>query len=288
MVSVQKFIDKIDYSEYSNKELLTIPLTMFGLAVVVILSYYLMFGSPVVLGIEFIGGSEVRVSGADSASAVSSAFSTTPSSIQSVPSDNSYIVQFREDTNVSQFSSEAEAAGLTVQSSSQISPTFGSDSQMLTIYGLLFAFVSMGVLVYGLFRTSIPSIAVISSAISDIIVPVAVMNLVGIELTLGTVAALLMLIGYSVDSDMLLNDYVVRRGGEFYDSVYEAMDTGITMTLTSLVAMWIMAISAYFLGVPLLRDIGFVIGVGLIVDLINTYLMNVSILRWYRFKAGGS
>jgi preprotein translocase subunit SecF len=66
------------------------------------------------------------------------------------------------------------------------------------------------------------------------------------------------------------------------------MDTGITMTLTSILAMAVMAIISSFAGIPLLRDIGVIIVFGLIIDIMNTYMMNVTILRWYRFNKGGS
>ena len=110
----------------------------------------------------------------------------------------------------------------------------------------------MALLVFALFRIFVPSIAVIASAFSDIVVPLALMDLFGIKLSLGTVAALLMLIGYSVDSDILLNNHVLRRRGDFYESTYRARRTGVTMTLTSIAAMTVMAIVAsdFVLGIP--------------------------------------
>lgn len=289
MIGTKDIIERIDYDEYSNRDLLIIPGVLALLAVLVIGGYFVVTGSPVILGIEFIGGSELRLApdqGVESPQdSIESAFTGTPSSIQSVPADGTYIVKFRgEGQDVGELESQAEAAGFTVQSSSEISPTFGADSQRLTVIGMLFALVAVGFLVYGLFRTFVPSVAVILSALSDVLVPIAMMNVLGIEMTLGTVAALLMLVGYSVDSDMLLNDYVVRRGGDFYTQVYAAMDTGVTMTLTSFVAMVIMAVGATILGVPLLQDIGLIIAFGLVVDVLNTYLMNVTLLRWYRFS----
>jgi preprotein translocase subunit SecF len=109
----------------------------------------------------------------------------------------------------------------------------------------------------------------------------------GIKLSLGTVAALLMLIGYSVDSDILLNNQILRRGtGGFYESTYRAMETGVTMTVTSMAAMGVMAILATYYGIDLLADIGLILFIGLAADLMNTYLLNLSLLRWYKF--GGS
>jgi preprotein translocase subunit SecF len=135
-----------------------------------------------------------------------------------------------------------------------------------------------------MFRTFVPSIAVVVSAFSDVVVPVALMNLLGIELTLGTVAALLMLIGYSVDSDILLNNHILRRSGDFYESTYRAMRTGVTMTLTSLSAMIVMTVVATLFGIQLLAAIGTVLVFGLATDLLNTYMLNLSLLRWYKYE----
>lgn len=289
-LEVSSIIDAVDYEEYSNKQLLVIPLSVLALALLVIAVWFVTTGSPVILGIEFVGGTELRVTPNESVSSpqqeLNTAFATEPSSVQSVPSQDSYIVSFRgEGTDTDALTQQAEEAGFTVQSSSQISPSFGQGAQKTALLGMLIAFIAMSLVIFGLFRTAVPSLAVVASAFSDIMIPLALMNLLGIELTLGTIAALLMLLGYSVDSDMLLNDYVVRRGGNFYDAVYEAMDTGLTMTTTSLISMAVLAVGATLLGIPLLQEIGIVIGLGLLVDVMNTYMMNVSLLRWYRFGA---
>jgi preprotein translocase subunit SecF len=146
------------------------------------------------------------------------------------------------------------------------------------------AFAGMSLLVFSLFRTFVPSIAVVVSAFSDIMIPLALMNLLGIKLSLGTVAALLMLIGYSVDSDLLLNNHILRRRGGFYESAYRAMRTGVTMTLTSIAAMVTMTVIATLLAIPLLPEIGLILVLGLSADLMNTYMLNMSLLRWYKYE----
>ncbi len=117
----------------------------------------------------------------------------------------------------------------------------------------------MSVLAFLLFRTFVPSIAIVLSAFSDIVIPLAFMSLAGIQLSLGTVAALLMLIGYSVDSDILLNNHILRRSGDFYESTHRASRTGITMTVTSMMAMLVMGIAASLFGVELLASIGIIL-----------------------------
>jgi preprotein translocase subunit SecF len=87
-----------------------------------------------------------------------------------------------------------------------------------------------------------------------------------------------------VDSDLLLNNHILRRSGGFYESTYRAMRTGVTMTLTSIAAMTVMSITAFLFGIPLLPAVGAVLVFGLTADLMNTYMLNVTLLRYYKYE----
>ena len=277
-------VPDVDYTEYSNRQLLVVPLALLAVALLVLVGWWAMTGAPVDPGIEFTGGSELRVETGLTQSEIPGEFDSEVATIQAVAgSSDTYVLQFQSN-DAQGLSDQARAAGMEVLQSSSTSPALASDSQNLAIIGVLVAFLGMSILVFALFRTFVPSLAVVLSAASDIIVPLAVMNLLGIKLSLGTVAALLMLIGYSVDSDILLNNHVLRRSGEFYESVYNARETGVTMTVTSIAAMTVMAILATFFGISIMADIGLVLVIGLTADLINTYLLNVTLLRWYKFE----
>jgi preprotein translocase subunit SecF len=127
----------------------------------------------------------------------------------------------------------------------------------------------------------VPSLAVVLSAVSDIAITVAIMSVLGITLTLGTIAALLMVIGYSVDSDILLTTRLIKRRGELNDKVRRAMKTGVTMTLTTLSAMIVLWVVSQH---PTLDSIAIVLIFALIIDLINTWMLNTGILMWYLGK----
>jgi preprotein translocase subunit SecF len=247
-----------------------------------------MTGVPVDRGMEFTGGTEVRVSVDDSVDnpreQIRRAFEEEPESVASVSGTGSYIVQFPEGTITPEEieNSVENSEGLRVSELSQISASLGGDAQLTAIYGILAAFVLMSIFVVALFRSVIPAVVIILSAVSNILIGLAAMNIAGIQLSLGTVGALLMLIGYSVDSDILLNTHILRsRRKDFVENVHRAMRTGVTMTLTSLSAMVVMFVVATVFGIGLLADMGFLLAVGLTADLANTYMMNVSILRWY-------
>ncbi|ELZ48915.1 preprotein translocase subunit SecF [Halorubrum coriense DSM 10284] len=290
MVAIE--VPEVNYTDYSNRQLAAVPLAFLVLALAIIGGWVVATGAPANLGLEFTGGVELRVAddtNGDVQQQIQTAFDREPDSVRTIPGDDVVVVTFQAAQDdpeglANDLQDQADAAGLTTTAVDQVSPSFASDTARTALFGVALAFLGMSVLVFALFRTFVPSLAVVASAFSDLVIPVAAMNLLGIQMTLGTIAALLMIIGYSVDSDILLNDSVLRRTGEFYESVSRAMRTGVTMTLTSIAAMIVMAVVASVFGIGLLRDIGIILAVGLCADLMNTYLMNVSLLRWYKFE----
>ena len=279
---VELDVERIDYERYTNRQLMAGPLIVLAVALLVIGGWYAVTGSPVNPGIEFTGGTELQLVADASGSQIRAAFDSPVESVRAIPATgDAYVVTFQS-TDAAALEAQARAAGFEVTSAQSTSPSFGGNTQQLALLGVATAFVGMSIVAFLLFRTVVPSLAIVVSAFSDIVVPVAIMNLVGIELSLGTVAALLMLIGYSVDSDILLTNHVLRRRGGFYESAYRAMRTGVTMTLTSLSASIVMALAAFVFGIDLLTAIGTVLALGLATDLMNTYLFNLGLLRWYR------
>ncbi|RBI63778.1 protein translocase subunit SecF [halophilic archaeon] len=282
MVELQ--VPEVDYTRYSNRQLASVPLAVLTLALLVIAGWYVTTGAPVSPGTEFTGGTEMRIQTDTPQSQIDAQFDAEVTSVTATQSGtNTYIVEFQS-TNTDALRAQANQAGFEILSLQSTSASFGSDSQRLALYGLGAAFLGMSLLVFAMFRTFVPSVAVVVSAFSDIVIPVALMNVLGIKLSLGTVAALLMLIGYSVDSDILLNNHILRRSGGFYESTYRAMRTGVTMTLTSISAMAVMTLVAAFYGIDLLTAIGVVLVMGLATDLMNTYMLNLSLLRWYKYE----
>jgi len=289
-------VPEIDYSRYSNRQLAAIPVGLLAVALVVLAGLYVATGTPVPLGIDFTGGTELTVQTDTPRDQLAEAFDTEPANVQATAgtSDPQYIVTFADSgdsasgneladqarANLEPTCANAENCAV-VQSRQSTTPRFAASAQQTALFGIAVAFLGMSVLAFAFFRTFVPSAAILISAFSDIVIPLAIMGLVGIKLSLGTVAALLMLIGYSVDSDILLNNHILRREGGFYESTKRAMRTGVTMTLTSLAAMTVMAITAALFGIELLASIGLVLVLGLATDLMNTYMMNLSLLRWY-------
>lgn len=150
---------------------------------------------------------------------------------------------------------------------------------------ILIAFLFMAFVVFIYFRTFIPSLAVILAALSDILITLAIVNLMGMKLSAAGIASFLMLIGYSVDTDILLSTRLLkRREGSEMERIYGAMRTGLTMSATTIVAVTVALIISQS---EVIRQIMTILLIGLFVDLINTWIQNVGILRLYLEKKSG-
>lgn len=149
--------------------------------------------------------------------------------------------------------------------------------QMFT--AILIAFVLMSIVVFIAFRSAIPSLAVVLSAFADMLAAVAFINLIDIKLSTSGIAAILLLMGYSIDTDVLLTTKVLkRREGTIMERVFSSMATGLTMTFTTIAALTV----GYFVSNSyLLKQMFLILLVGLFIDIIMTYLLNTRILMWY-------
>lgn len=148
-----------------------------------------------------------------------------------------------------------------------------------TFTALIIAFILMSIVVFIYFRTFVPSLAVILSAVSDIVVTLAIVDLIGMKLSTGGIAGFLMLVGYSVDTDMLLTTRLLKRKeGTVFDRVISSVKTGMTMTVTTMGAL---IVAIIFVQSAVIKQILIIVLIGLFVDIINTWIQNVGILRYY-------
>jgi len=149
------------------------------------------------------------------------------------------------------------------------------------LIAILFAFIFMAIVVFIIFRTIVPSAAVIISAFADIVMTLAFVNLIGMKMSTAGIVAFLMLIGYSVDTDILLTTRVLkRRIDSLNHRIFGAFKTGMTMTLTSILAIGCALFIVKSFSI-VLAQIFSILVIGLCFDIFNTWITNVSILKWY-------
>jgi preprotein translocase subunit SecF len=164
-------------------------------------------------------------------------------------------------------------------SKENIGSSLGATFYQQTLIALAAAFVLMAIVVFIAFRSLLPSSYVVLAVFSTALETLAVTSLLGVRLSTAGIAALLMLIGYSVDTDILLTTRALhRKEGALMDRIYAAMKTGMVMTLTALVTTFI----AFLLSnSDVIKQIMLILTIGLVFDIFNTWIQNVGVLRWY-------
>jgi len=160
----------------------------------------------------------------------------------------------------------------------EVGPALGASFFEEMVFAVIFSILFMGITVFITFRKIIPSIAVISSIVLELVVTLAVLIVIGFKLSPAGIAALLMVMGYSIDTDILLTTRVLKRDtGTLFERIKGATKTGVTMTSTTIVVSILML----FTPSVVLRQIFTIILIALIVDLISTWVMNSALLIWY-------
>ena len=165
----------------------------------------------------------------------------------------------------------------------EVTPTLGAFflNQMQTV--IIASFIIVAIAVFFIFRTPIPSLAVVFGSGNDIIVALGAMGLFGIPLGVASIGGLLMLIGYSIDTDMLSAIRILKRNeGTPSERAWSTMKTGVTMTFAAIITFSVLLVVSYITFIPTYFEISSVVLFGLIADLFTTWLGNTSMVLWYK------
>lgn len=282
-------LDKI-YEEYDRY--LVIPAALLIIAVGVLGLNYATTGEFLQKGTDFTGGTEAifHVQGDFNTQEIEKAFASEDRSVsatrQQTGNSTSVIIQVpppqigRE--NATEIMREA-GYNATLQSFRSISSSVSDEFFVQAQLAFLFAFTIMSLVIFVAFKDVIPSLAVIFAALSDIIFAAAGMVVFQIPLTLGSLAALLMLLGYSVDTDIVLSTRVLKRTrGALKERIWSSVKTGITMSSGGIAGFTLLYIvSTAIAGPSELSNIAAVMVIGLLADIPFTWFGNAIVLKKY-------
>lgn len=267
----------------NDRQLIAIPLVIIAVLTL----------SLIVLGVpmsrDFKGGSLIRVEGPENVLEVG----PVEIAIENLLSGDADVKIIEEGLDIETDNVLGESEKLLVKG--MFSQQFGISENAVTIQtmsatitslhseqarnAVIGAFVAMGIIIFIAFRRRITVGAILLAVGLDILGVFGCMALFGVKLSLASVAGLLMLIGYAVDTNILLTTRVLKRvGGEPRERVVDAMRTGLMMsgsTLTPLFALNILTTA------PPLYELTAVLIFGIIIDIFNTWFLNAAIISRY-------
>jgi len=267
------------------KKLIVIPLVLLVLSLGYL--FWIIFTTGLNLDIDLKGGTQViaessiQIKGQE----LESILSSYDASVRTAQSITGYTVFIEFDAKIDPDdvlkTLEENDYVFENYSIQTIGPALGAAFFEQAIIALVFAFLFMAAVAFIIFKKPVLSFRVIVSAFADIVETLVFSQIIGINLSLATFAALLLLIGYSVDDDVLLTTRTTRGSGEISERMKRARKTAFTTvgaTAVALISLFIITSS------NIIIQIASILLIGLVFDLINTWLLNAPILRWYMEK----
>ena len=130
------------------------------------------------------------------------------------------------------------------------------------------------------------------ATIHDVIITLGLFSLTNREVDLTIIAALLTLIGYSMNDKIVVFDRVrenmlsKKRGATFLDLVNQSINQTLSRTLLTAGPTLLACIALYFLGGDVLNGIAFALFVGIVVGTYSSIFVASSLLvMWEQRKA---
>jgi preprotein translocase subunit SecF len=174
-----------------------------------------------------------------------------------------------------------------------VGPQVGRELQWQAVQAVLFGLI--GILLYIAWRFDLKGgVAAIVAVFHDVIVCLGAISLTGREFSLPVLAALLTIIGYSVNDTIVAYDRLrenrarfVPKGKRFADQMNEAVNQTLSRTILTAVTVFFSAAILLFFGGKTLEDFAFVLFIGVITGTYSTtYVAAALVVDWTQYVEG--
>jgi preprotein translocase subunit SecF len=171
-----------------------------------------------------------------------------------------------------------------------VGPTVGAELRrkaiQLTLFGLFFQLIYIAWRFKGPVWGSAATIAVFH----DVIITLGLLAVFRYEITLNVIAALLTLVGYSVNDTIVLFDRVrenlrQRRKEPLPKLINDSVNQTLSRTLISNGTTFLTVLGLFLAGGPVLRGFGFAMVVGVLVGTYSTIYIASPIVVWWQSQA---
>lgn len=189
---------------------------------------------------------------------------------------------------------EKKADGVTYlidENSEEVSALIGNTFLVESLLALGLGLVGIGIYITVRFEFSF-AVGAFAALIHDVIIAVGIVVLLGRELSLIHVGAILTIAGYSINDTIVIFDRIretiLLRAGSIKDVMNEAINATLSRTiLTSATTIVTVAILSLF-GGSSLRDFSIMILIGLLVGTYSSVFIASPIVLWWSQRKGGN
>jgi preprotein translocase subunit SecF len=260
---------------------------------IIIAGVVMMIVRGVPLGIDFVGGTNVVVQfdRAVDDQTVRNALANIPGDKQvqqfGAPGDNQKLIKLPQSTQAEQGFSldqgatsvvasleKANVGKLEVLSTDVVGPVIGEDLQRKGIYATIGSL--LGIMAYIAFRFRLSfGIGAMTASIHDVLITLSIMTFAGYELSLNVVAAILTLVGYGVNDQIVIFDRVrenlrSHRRLPMRDIINLSVNQTLPRTVITAGTVFLAVLSLYLFGGEVLEPFAFAMLVGVVTSTYST------------------
>lgn len=261
-------------------------------------------------GVEFSGGTQLvlQFKGAPDIDRIRDAVTqVSPGAVIQVygePSANKVLVRISQEASEADLDAPARAVRqaladrygqnpVTESSSEIVGPVVGAELRqkavLLTGLGLLFQLVYIG----ARFKGGIWGAAATIAALHDVLICLAFLAFLRFEITLNVIAALLTLVGYSVNDTIVIFDrarenLLHRRKDPMPKLLNDSLNQTLTRTIISNGTTFLAVLGLFLFGGEVLRGFGFTMVVGIVVGTYSTLFIAVPLVNWWYARQDGA
>ena len=174
-----------------------------------------------------------------------------------------------------------------------VGPQVGRELQRQAIYAVLVGLV--GILIYIAMRFDLKGgVAAVVAVFHDVLVCLGALSITHREFSLPVLAALLTIIGYSVNDTIVAYDRLrenrakpTQRGRTFALQMNDAVNQTLSRTILTALTVFFTAVILLFFGGKVLQDLAFVLTVGVITGTYSTtYIAAALVVDWTLYVEG--
>ena len=173
-----------------------------------------------------------------------------------------------------------------------VGPVVGKDLKRRTGWAIFLSL--LGIVVYVAFRFSNPiwGIAGVLALFHDVVGTSGLFVLLGKEIDLLIVTALLTIAGYSINDTIVIFDRMrenlrVKRGVSFGEIVNSSVNETLSRTLITVLTVQMVCVVLYFFGGPVLRDFALALIVGNLLGSFSTIMASACLIYEWETRFGG-
>jgi preprotein translocase subunit SecF len=278
-------------------------------------SHWASIGSPVPLGVDFKGGTQVQLQFAQSTDvdrirAAMKAAGIRDASIQTIksvdqPNGNEVLISLPEQTNEAALDTGRQQIVAAIQAHydnpfvvrnvTVVGPTVGKQLESKALWATLYSMA--GMLVYLWFRFQlIYGVAAVVACFHDTLITVGAFSLASdlgfnMEISLTVIAAILTLVGYSMNDTIVVFDRIrenlrLSRRESLPDVVNRSINQTLSRTVLTSGLTFLTVLSLYIFGGQVLRGFSFALVVGILIGTYSSIAVAAPMLvAWQEWRA---